>query len=132
MTPALAAVTQLAGAGLSLVAGTNVFDGPVRAAGAHVPSKAVFCLLTGGPPPLFQSGQAREVRRSTVQVRVRSEPGKFEAGETLARGCRDALQLARPEGFVAFVVRESEPIYLGADERGHHEWSLNLECTHET
>jgi hypothetical protein len=133
-TPAAAVVTQLQGSSLGLTAppasGANLFQGPVRPVKpGHVPAQAVFCLGTGGPPPLIYGNlEGDDIRRSTVQVRVRSGQADFAGGEELARACLDALQRQKPAGFISFLVRESEPTYLAQDEQGCHEWSLNVEC----
>ena len=133
-------VAALTGA-IGLTAGTNLFSGPVRAytileAGTVVvPHKAVFCLATGGPPPMsfVNGGSGTDYNWSVVQIRIRSDIGStsdFADGQTLARAVRDRLHKAVVTGYIEIRVRESEPNYLAQDDDGHHEWSINLEMEH--
>lgn len=113
---------------LSLASGTNLFRGPVREVSADCPPTAVFCLTTGGPPPSPYIGIGEDFRRSTVQVRIRSDlADTFETGQELARSVLTALQRAVVSGYVWCYVRESEPNYLGQDDNENHEWSVNVE-----
>lgn len=143
--PDTAVVAVLAAAGLGLTAapaaGANLFAGPVRrpsptgavAEQPFTPHKAVFCLATGGPAPIsfVRRNTGPDVKRSTVQVRVRSEVNEFGNGQTLARGVWTALQRVVVTGYMSITVRESEPVYLGEDATNHHEWSINLETWRE-
>jgi hypothetical protein len=130
-TPAEDLVTVLAAAGLGLVPGTNIFRGPPRAPSAGVPSKAVFCLGTGGYPPRpFVDGSGLCVRQPTVQITIRSDAEDFAGGEALARDVSNAVHMHPPAGYGDVLVRESEPTYLGQDEAGRHLWSINAEMRH--
>lgn len=129
-TPDTDVVALLTGS-LGLVAGTNLFAGPVRAPGTGVPDKAVFVLATGGAPPIpYMDGTLQDYQRSIVQIRVRSDLEDFPTGQTLARSVRDFLHKITGTSYTDIRVRETEPNYLGPDELGHHEWSVNLEMEH--
>lgn len=111
----------------------DVFMGPVRDPDPSkgIPDEATFCLANGGrePMPFLQDGNPC-YRWSSVQVRVRSAQNQFAAGQTRARAVREALHISAISGYVAVRVRESEPLYLGQDESGHHHWSVNVEMEH--
>ena len=123
--------TALAGSGLGLVAGTNLFCGPVRAPMPGVPPLAVFVLASGGYGPRPLLGSHTDYRISTVQVTVRSAEQDFAGGQSLARSVLIALQRAAITGYASVVMRESEPNYLGQDQDARHLWSLNAEMGHE-
>ncbi|KPJ59103.1 MAG: hypothetical protein AMJ46_12620 [Latescibacteria bacterium DG_63] len=129
--PAAAMVTYLAANVGALTAGTNLFEGPVRPVGTGIPDKAVFVLATGGPAPEpFLAGDASspdEERVHSLLIRVRSEPGEFNNGQTLARSVRDAAHRASVAGYLDVSIRECDPAYLGADDEGRHEWSIGVD-----
>jgi len=132
-TPDVDVATRLGAAGIGLTLGTNLFAGPVRAyVDGTVPHQSVFCLATGGPPPEPFCGDPtnKDFRRSKVQVRTRSNLEDFDGGQTLTRNTRNAIHKASVVGYVDVEVLESEPNYLGKDEDGHHEWSINVELMH--
>jgi len=125
-------VTQLVAAGIGLVSGTNLWRGPERAAGTGVPAKSVFVLASGGYPPRpFLGPSSTDMRRSTVQITVRSDAQDFDGGQTLVRAVRNAIHKAAVAGYVDIRVRESEPNYLGQDEAARHLWTVNVEMEHE-
>lgn len=106
--------------------GVNIFQGPVREIGALVTPTAVFVLQTGGIAPTPYLGTQTDVRDSGLQVRIRSDVANgYDAGCTLAQTVLSALQRKTPAGRVTAFVNESEPTYLGQDDYGNFEWSLN-------
>jgi hypothetical protein len=113
----------------SLVSGTNLFAGPIRDLPGTIPDKAVFCLATGGPAPeaFVSAATGNEERYHAVQVRVRGNPRDFASAVTLARGVRDTLHRTVPSGYLECAVRETEPNYLGQDEQGRDDFSINVE-----
>ena len=128
---AVAALLASVAPGPSLgVVGVSIFTGPVRpAAPPAIPHQAIFCLLTGGPPPspYFQNGgTSASFYRATVQVRIRGPQDQFRLGELLALQVRDKLHLAQLSGFVRCAANGSAPLYLGLDDTEHHEWSVNV------
>lgn len=139
--PGLDIATYLAADGtLSLVLGTSVFNGPVRPVSAQIPERAVFCLASGGPAPqAYLDGGAEDERIVTVQIRVRSAPGDFAGGLTLAQGCRDRVHhklaaIARAGSGGTYDdshVLEDQPNYIGTDGQGCHEWAVNVELWHD-
>ena len=133
MLPDEATSSVLATAGIGLTVGANLFRGPVRPQSATIPHKAVFCLTTGGPAPLTHDikNGGPDIKRGAVQVRVRSDVGKFEAGQLLATNAWNALQRAEAPGYMSITCRESAPVYLGLDDTEHHEWTINAETMRE-
>lgn len=113
----------------ALTAGTNLFEGPVRAVGTGVPDEAVFCIVTGGPAPepFINAGNVVEERVHSLLLRVRSEPGEFNSGQTLARSVRDAAHRASISGYLDVSIRECDPAYLGSDDEERHNWSIGVD-----
>jgi len=126
--PAAAMVTYLDANVGALTAGTNLFEGPVRSVATGIPDEAVFCLATGGPAPepFIDSGGGIEERVHSLLIRVRSEPGEFNDGQTLARSVRDAAQRAVIGSYLDVYVRECDPAYLGSDDEARHSWSIGV------
>lgn len=106
---------------------SNLFYGPVRpfsTANPGMPATAVFVLGTGGPPPQRIMGTtAQEVRDAAVQVRVRST--SYQNALALSRTVNGVLQSASPSSYLDVQARQSEPVYLEADERLHYHFSIN-------
>jgi hypothetical protein len=114
-----------------LTKGTNLFKGKVQAAGGAIPARAVFVLANGGPAPETYSGSPESRRYSALQVRTRVEQQAFGVGQSLARDIRDALDQANISGMIDTRVNETEPLYIGEDDDGMHEWSTNIELWYE-
>lgn len=116
-------------AGVELVAGTNLFIGPLLPE-EIVASPVVSLLNTGGVAPTpFISGSNREAYyRPSVQVLTRSVVSDFADGESLARAVFAELYLSTVSGYVGIFVRESQPVYLGTDASDRHTWTTNLEA----
>lgn len=116
-------------AGLTL--GDNLFAGPIRGADdvGGVAHKAVFVTASGGlfSEPLHDDNR-RTLRRPGVQIRIRSDQGAgaFQTGQQLARDVYDTVDQDPPAGICDVRALDSAPSYLGEDEDGHHEWSINL------
>lgn len=127
------AVRGYLAANTSLVAGTDLFDGPVRPVRDGVPASAVFVLATGGSRPEPYIGTSGvEVFDHAVQIRVRYlDSSNYSTGKALARTIRDTMQSAGTiSGIFDVRVLDSSPIYLGLDDDGNaHEWSVNLIVT---
>lgn len=124
-TPGLTLAQQVAAA-LSMVLGTDVFNGPVR----EEPARGVWCLTYGGRAPDDIVGNpADSYQYPRVQIRVRDLQENFGSGETLARNVREAIHLLVPAGYIDCRAIESAPLYLGADDFGRHEWAINVELT---
>lgn len=114
--------------------GINLFTGPVRptvapvAAAAGVPSAAIFVLASGGPPvePYIGGASAGSTYQARVQVRVRMNPGDNENATLVARTVRDKLHKGVISGYASSLAQNAEPLYLGQDKAGSHEWSVNF------
>jgi len=70
--------------------GTNIFVGPPRPASQYVPKNSIFVLGTGGYPPQRVLQTSTELKRPSVQVRVRWS--SYEAGLAKAEAVYDTLE----------------------------------------
>lgn len=106
----------------------NITAGPAKEPDEVVANQHINVLQTGGPPPMPLMGSApnANIYQARVQVTVRSKVDSFGPGEALARGVRDKLHLVVIAGYIDVLCQESEPNYLGVDERGLHRWSVNF------
>lgn len=111
-------VTFLAGAGLSLTKGTNLYQGAFRGPDGKVGRNAVFVYPSGSPPPVRSMGQTTEVRFALMLVQTRW--AKYAEGNLKAQAIQNALQGASISGYLDVVLGESLPVYLGQDEVGDH------------
>lgn len=112
----------------SLVLGTDLFNGHVRIAGAGIPVEAVFVLSQPGPDPtpeIMNAGTAWY--RPRVQVRVRGKPKEFRNAEVKALAVFGALQYSVPTGYLECRSIDSGPFFIGEDEQGCPEFSMNFE-----
>jgi hypothetical protein len=126
------ALDGLSDTGWKLTRGTNLFEGPSRAPDAQIPHACVFVLATGGAgPQAYADGTTTKLRYSSVQITIRSAPRTFATWQTAARAIRDDLHNVSISGYLDVRAQQSEPVYLGEDEDGHHEWTVNLELVHE-
>lgn len=116
--------THLASAGLSLTVGTNLFMGPVRAAGDGIPQAAVFVHGQGGDAPEPYQGASGSTWEVEVEVTIRSEPKDFTGGRTRARAILQAIHLASLSGYYSVRSEDAEPDYLEQDDAGCHEWAV--------
>jgi len=117
----------LATAGVGTV-GTGIFIGPTRAPATGLPAVAVFVLPTGaGPPVAPYLGTSTDWHEVALQILVRSAANSYAAGRTKAAACRTALhRLALGASYTLCMVRETEALYLGRNELGHHEFAINV------
>jgi hypothetical protein len=110
--------------------GQNLFVGPVRAAdeSGGIEHQAVFVLTTGGlfSEPLRHTGKT--IYRPSVQIRIRSgmEVGAFQCGQDLANRIFYTVDQNPPADLCETRSFDSQPSYLGLDDDGHHEWSINV------
>lgn len=109
-----------------LVTGTNLFNGPVQPPGNGIPVKAVFVIVAGGNPPEgFLNSSTLRRRKTRVQVRVRGEKAKYDAGLIFARSVWDAVHYAVATDFIDVRVEQADVLYLGEDDAYNPEWSIN-------
>lgn len=127
--PGLDVATALASAVGALTLGTNCFASKVRPPGDGIPSKCVFCWASGGPAPdaYIDGGGGANHYYPQVRIRVRSDVNDFSGGVTFSQTIRDAAHELDVSGYYDARIQESEPIYIGEDDEGHHEWSMTLE-----
>ena len=126
--PLLDMATFLAGAGLSLTKGTNLFWGIQRGVGGGVPVNAVFVIGGGGTEPQRVMGRGLEIRRPFVIIRVRwSSNG---GGDTKARAIQDALDGASISGYLDVKALNSEPQAIGQGSDGNHLWTMQYELVY--
>ncbi len=109
-----------------LTKGTNLFRGPVRAAVGVIPSRAVFVLSTGGLDPEAFNGELNTIQRPSIQIRIRGDREGFEDGQDLARRIRSSAHYATLTDYIDVRVADGDPNYLGQDDDGHPEWSVNV------
>ncbi len=98
------------------------------------PDQAVAVLERPGQAPILvltgQGGPENKIDQPAFQVRVRSAPGDYVAGNTLMQNCFAALQGITEQTITAggqwfhLIAALSSPAYLGLDVKQRHEWSL--------
>ncbi|GEL75208.1 hypothetical protein [Myxococcus virescens] len=120
--------TFLAGAGLSLVVGTNLFKGPVRPASDVIPQACVFVRVDAGaePEPYLGGRTTGSVYEADVEVLIRGEPDRYDAPRQVARAVLVALQKASLPGYFSCVVAQSQPDYLDQDDNQCHEFAVDV------
>lgn len=115
---------------LGLVDGTDIKYGPPRSpteSGNDTPEIWVSTYADSASP-LLNASVAGSYWTSRVQVLVRSNADAFKTGLALARQVRDALHTKQTSTYVQWVMTPGlgGPIYLGPNEAGQHEWSINI------
>jgi len=122
--PATDIAVELAGAGISLTLGTNLFTGPIRdvSATTGVPKNAVFVKGLPGGLPERTMGEGDELRSPLVSIQVRWTT--FNDGDTKVRQIQEALQAASISGYLDVLAQQSEPLVLPPDNEGLHQWSM--------
>ena len=133
--------TQIAANVAALTLGTNCFYGPVRPISAKdgIPGQAVFAAIvapSAQPIPMRGTDAGTgpdQIRAHRVQIMIRSKHEDYAGGVALARSVRDGICYRPPSGYDDIEPVQSAPLYLGKDDKGHHEWSLNIDAlTEET
>lgn len=123
----------------ALTIGANCFAGPVRGYSEQIPHKAVFVTLQGGGTSRAilaesptRAGRNKEERSVLVQIRVRSDPdgvtGSFQDAQQLAQDVYDLVAYNPLSGYREFNPLAAGPLYIGKDDNGHDEWSMNFEA----
>ena len=110
----------------ALTTADNLFIGPVEPTSSLFPAECVFLLPTGGISPQGFVGMDTYVWFNDIQIRIRWTKKRFWDGYTLARRLRALLHYAPIADTISVLVRESEPNYIGEDDEGNPEWSLNV------
>jgi len=116
--PATDVATHLAGMGISLTLGTNLFTGGIRDVRTGIPKNAVFVKGLPGGLPQRTMGEENEIRSPLVSVNVRWTT--FDGGDTKMREIQEVLQAATISGYIDVMAQQSEPLVLGQDNEGLH------------
>ena len=118
--------TELATA-LTRTLGEDILYGPRRISKGSIKGEACFIKPTGGPAPqAYANGNTVALRSAGLQIIIRSAKENWLTGQAFARDVRDATHFARPTGIMEYQIQEQDPTYIGQDEEGHHEWTLNV------
>ncbi len=104
----------------------NVLVGREREKDPFVSNQIINVVSTGGPAPEPIMNGGGSIYRARVQVMVRSQVDHYDEGRALARACLRKLHLATISGYTDVMAQETEPNYLGPDERQVERWSFNL------
>lgn len=121
-------------ANTTLTAGNDLFEfapvPPDREAG--MPVQAVFVFPAGGPPPeMHLEPTTTDLFRHAIQIRIRSPQTDFATGIDTAREVLAAAHRAVITNYIWVNALQSQPTYLGPDDRGSHEWVVNVEMAAE-
>lgn len=106
----------------ALTLGTDLFSGPPKNGNAL----RVFVWDDGGPPArALLSDRARRFPR--VSVQVIAPANNYKAGADLKEVVFLALHQQDISTYVD--VRTQEPVYIGENESGQHEWTMPTQIT---
>lgn len=120
--PAVAALIR--GQGLN-VPDSDIYEGPKD---AKMPDTCIFMQPAGGPEPEDHFGTNESVQEPVIQVRVRVTPDAYLDGVSDAHDIWQILHDERPSSdYSSSTMRQSSPLYLGQDDDGRHEWSINVQ-----
>lgn len=112
--------------GIPPAAPNNVLVGRERESDTFVSNQIINVVATGGPPPEPIMNAGGNIFRARVQVMIRSQVDDYAGGRALARACLRKLHLAVISGYTDVMAQETEPNYLGPDERQVERFSFNL------
>tara|TARA_R110000868_G_scaffold249005_7_gene505548 strand:+ start:765 stop:1202 length:438 start_codon:yes stop_codon:yes gene_type:complete len=137
--PEVVVATVLAAAGLGLIyaptANMNLFSGPEQPPGDVVPHACVFCIPynDGTVPMPYFAGQAQDLRWLSVQVLVRGNVDGYDAANTLAYGCWQALsrKVTPSTGYLDILNKQGAPMFLGNDDTDHPRFVFNVQLRYE-
>lgn len=102
---------------------SNVVAGPFY---EGQPADAIAVLAApGAAPQALLNGGANEVKQEGIQVLVRSNQGDFAGGKQRARNIYDDLRFYQPAGYID-IRPQGTWSYIGADDQGRHQFSLNF------
>lgn len=113
----------LAGAGIGLTRGTNLFGPELAQSNTGVPTNAVFSTTSGGPEPLRAMG-SDEIRSPIIDFTVRWS--SYADGRTKCLDVMNALQGANISGLLFVRNLDSEPDYVTRTEEGNHKWDFSV------
>ena len=122
-SPDLDLVDYLAGAGLGLTKGTNIFVGPVRDMTPQIPDNSVFVTTRGGRLPVRTMGLQEEVRSPLIFIRIRNK--NYDTGYNLAKAIMTSLMSGGVAGYLDIEPMQSEPNFLQTDSKNRLMWDLS-------
>lgn len=125
--------TALAGSGIGLTIGTNLFQGSPLQVQTGMPSQSVFCELLGGygtpqrylQGPYNEAGVGVQAREPRVHITVRSNPHDYQGGQTLARNVRDSLHDVPISGYDAVRIEQQEALFVYQTNNGEFVWTMD-------
>lgn len=101
------------------VTNTNLFRGPMIPDGqSSIPVVACFVRVGSAPEAIDFENDTSE-KRATVQIIIRTKPGQYGTGRTLAQNTLNTLHRNRPSGYFEARALTPHPFYLGEDDRGN-------------
>lgn len=127
--PDLDLATQIVARTSGHALGVDVFAGKLKEESAAIPSQSVFCLEREGDVPIdYCDGGATspQLYQPRVQILVRSNPGDFAGGRTLAHAVYAAIHDHPPAGYFECRAQQSTPLYVNEESNGAHIWSINV------
>lgn len=120
----------LAGAGLGLTTGANLFSGPEQVGNdTGIPAAAAFIMTYGGTPPQPYLGDAQDLREIATQVTVRGASGDVEGARSLAWSVWQAIQRKHtnlPAGYIDTRCAQAAPIYIGLNGADQPRFTVNV------
>lgn len=126
--PAQDTVDHLAGAGLGLTKGTDLFASMPRAQTNNIPANSVFVYGLPGGAPTRAMGEVEEILVPVVMVVVRHR--SYSTGDALGRSIRDSMQAADISPYLDVVAQSSELEPIGQDNDGNHQFMLGFELSY--
>ncbi len=123
----------------SLTAGVDLFAGKVRGQNGDIPHAAVFVTRSGGGTlrPLKSSDADPTIEEVSplAQIRVRGNtratPTAFSDAESIAWEVFNTLNCRTEPGYCEWKMVSGGPLYIGEDDDGRDEWSMNLQVTYD-
>lgn len=113
----------------ALTKGTNLFVGPPRPQDASFPDKCVFVWDTGGPPPqrYIDGGAGTNLSQAATEILIRSTQEQYQNGYDLAILVQNAVEKSTPVGALSHgcMIQQAKPNYIGKDDQGCHNWTIN-------
>ena len=110
----------------------TTYIGPVRPAEPPtIPHQAIFMMRSGGlaPSPYMDGGSGTDYKMVRLQFHIRGEPDDYIGAYGIAQSVWAAMQKV-PSASLFSNVRctcdQSAPMYLGRDDLGCHEYTVNV------